>query len=56
MIYSVAKVLTFITVFGVMLALTVFYFDIQLDLQNLEMTSDTSKCISTINFSVNVLL
>ena len=42
MIYSVAKLLTFVTVFGVMLALTVYYFDIQLDLKNLEMTSSIS--------------
>ena len=46
MVYSVAKLLTFITVFGVMLALTVYYFDVQLDLQNLEMTSNLSKCIT----------
>ena len=43
MIYGVAKLLTFITVFGVLLALTVYYFDVQLDLQNLKMTSNISK-------------
>ena len=46
MIYSVAKLLTFVTVFGVMLALTVYYFDIRLDLHKLEMTSNTSKCVN----------
>ena len=49
MIYGVAKLLTFITVFGVMLALTVYYFDIQLDLQNLEMISNISKFITAIS-------
>ncbi len=54
MIYGVAKVLTFVTIFGVMLALAVYYFDIQLDLQNLEMTSNISKCIHYF-FSANAL-
>lgn len=43
MIYGVAKLLTFITIFGVLLALTVYYFDVQLDLQNLKMTTNISK-------------
>lgn len=42
MVYSAAKILTFITVFGVMLALTVYYFDIKVDLKNFAMTSNTS--------------
>ena len=42
MIYSAAKMLTFITVFGVMLALTVYYFDIKVDLKNFAMTSNIS--------------
>ena len=45
MIYSVAKLLTFVTVFGMTLALTVYYFDIQLELKKLEITSNISKLI-----------
>ena len=43
MIYSVAKLLMFVTIFGVMLALTVYYFDIQLDFKNVKITSNISK-------------
>lgn len=45
MIYSVVKLLTFVTVVGVMLALTAYYFDIQLDLKNWAMTSNISESI-----------
>ena len=42
MIYGVIKLLTFVTVTGVMLALTVYYFDIKVDLEHMEITSNTS--------------
>ena len=43
MIYGVVKLLTFITITGVMLALTVYYFDIKVDLEHMEITSNISE-------------
>ena len=55
MLHSVAKLLTFVTFFGVTLALTVYYFDVQFELKKLEITSNISKLMFLVcqNFHPN---
>ena len=45
MVYSAVNFLTFVTITGVMLALTVYYFDIRVDLKHMEITLNTSECL-----------
>ena len=49
MVYGAVKFLTFITIVGVMLALTVYYFDIRVDLEHMEITSNTRECVVVCN-------
>lgn len=47
LVYSALKILSFLTILGLLMALTVFYFDISVDYNNMVVESDISKCILT---------
>jgi len=40
MVHAVGRAMAFLSVFGYMLALTVYYFDIRLDIENWKVSSE----------------